>query len=81
MLKNLLRDELTKTTSAIVFAFLTIMLCQHGSTMKCTVQGCGERWETFLRGPFFMTQGKLRRTILIDIIATSPSHFDTIGPQ
>ena len=63
VLKNVPRGKLTKTTSSVVFAFLTIMLCQHGSTMKCTVQGCGERWGTFLRGPTFMAQGKLKKKI------------------
>ena len=64
-----------KTTSSVVFAFLTIMLCQHGSTMKCTVQGCGERWETFLRGHVIMAQGKLRKKISFEIIASSPSYL------
>ena len=36
MLKNILRGKMTTTTSSVVFAVLTIMLCQQGSTMKCT---------------------------------------------
>ena len=69
--KNALRGKLPKTTSSVVFAFLAIMLCQHGSTMKCTgVWRAMAIWETFLRGPFVMTQGKLRKTIYFDIIAS-----------
>ena len=84
VLKNILRGKLSKTTSSVVFAFLTIMLCEHGSTMKWTVQGCREFWGTFMRGHTIMAQGKLKRGY--HLIWWHTHHhtlplFNSFGPQ